>query len=519
MELLSRSCALEVCGSSVEPTISAELETRCEIPGNTGEAPAAVPVETAAQPVRYGRGELRLPGFLHLPSTVLALLSGLIGVDRRCGGVSGMEGAVGMDVDIVAGVDLSVQDSSSASRASVATTVDIVIPVFNEQRSLPGCVEVLRRYLAEFFPFEWLITVVDNASTDATLAVAHELAESCDRVRVLHLDRRGRGLALRAAWGYSDADVVVYMDVDLSTGLDALLPLVAPLVNGHSDVAVGSRLAPGSRTVRGVRRELISRCYNGVIRWTHGARFSDAQCGFKAARKEVVRPLLEYVRDDSWFFDTELLLLAEYNGLRVHEVAVDWVEDVDSRVNVLRTAGADVLGLVRVARAKFDGSARVSGLPCRPEPSPVHPGAVLGKPESGLLWQLFSFGVIGLLSTLLTVVVFAWLRGWWPPLLANLAALLVATLWNTEANRRFTFGWRSGSAGSVHMRGFLVLVLYYLVTSGGLLLLHALVRDPSRWWEVGVLVVSSVVGTALRFVLLRTWVFRRPGRLSAATPC
>lgn len=421
-------------------------------------------------------------------------------------------------MDVLTDVDVSARDSSQKRRDSLAAAVDIVIPVFNEERSLPGCVEVLRRYLADCFPFDWLITVVDNASTDATLRVADELSQSCDRVRVLHLDRRGRGLALRAAWVHSDADVVVYMDVDLSTGLDALLPLVAPLVNGHSDVAVGSRLAPGSRTVRGVRREVISRCYNRVVRWTHGARFSDAQCGFKAVRKDVVRPLLEFVRDDSWFFDTELLLLAEYNGLRIHEVAVDWVEDVDSRVNVLRTAGADVLGLVRVARAKFDGSARVSGLPCRPGPRPIHPGAILGKPGPGLPWQVFSFGVIGILSTLVTVVVFAWLRDWWPPLPANLAALLVATVWNTEANRRFTFGRRSGSMGSVHLRGLLVFGLYYLVTSGGLLLLHALVRDPSRWWEMTVLMVSSVVGTALRFMLLRTWVFHGPGGTDAATP-
>ncbi|MGB8201396.1 MAG: dolichyl-phosphate beta-glucosyltransferase, partial [Pseudonocardiaceae bacterium] len=239
-------------------------------------------------------------------------------------------------------------------------TVDVVVPVYNEERALPGCLEVLRSYLDDQFPFEWTITVVDNASTDGVLRVAKELAECDDRVRVLHLDRKGRGLALRTAWEYSDADVVVYMDVDLSTSLDALLPLVVPLVNGHSDIAIGSRLAPGARTVRSPRREVISRCYNVMIRLTHGARFSDAQCGFKAARAEVIRPLLAHVRDDGWFFDTELLLLAEYNGLRVQEIPVDWVEDLDSRVRVLPTAVADIRGLVRVARAKVTGAARVT---------------------------------------------------------------------------------------------------------------------------------------------------------------
>jgi putative flippase GtrA len=414
------------------------------------------------------------------------------------------------------GVDARRRVSSLRRYPPRAAMVDLVIPVHNEEHSLPGCVEVLHHHLAEHFPFHWSITVVDNASTDGTLRVAYELAEASDHVRVLHLDRKGRGLALRTAWGYSDADVVVYMDVDLSTGLDALLPLVAPLVNGHSDLAVGSRLAPGSRTVRGTKRELISRCYNKVIRWTHGARFSDAQCGFKAARTDVIRPLLKHVHDDSWFFDTELLLLAEYNGLRTHEVPVDWVEDVDTRVHVARTAVDDLAGLIRVARAKVNGSARVSGLPRRPAPRPAHPQAALGKRETGLLWQILSFGVIGALSTVVTAVLYALLRSWWPPLLANLVALTVTTLWNTEANRRFTFIRQSGSPGRIHLQGLLVFGLYYVVTSGALLGLHAWRPDPSRWLEVAVLVVSSVVGTAIRFVLLRSWVFRTDDRKSGS---
>jgi glycosyltransferase involved in cell wall biosynthesis len=292
--------------------------------------------------------------------------------------------------------------------AGKTTTVDVIVPVYNEERALPGCLKVLRAHLDEQFPLPWTITVVDNASTDDTLRVATELADADDRVRVLHLDRKGRGLALRTAWGGSGADVVVYMDVDLSTGLDALLPLVVPLANGHSDLAIGTRLAPGARTVRSPRRELISRCYNAIIRLSHGARFSDAQCGFKAARTEVIRPLLEHVHDDAWFFDTELLLLAEHNGLRVHEVPVDWVEDLDSRVHVVRTAWDDIRGLVRVARAKSSGAGRVTGLPRRPEPRPEHPDAVLAERDSGLRWQVGAFAVIGLLSTAATALLRAW---------------------------------------------------------------------------------------------------------------
>jgi glycosyltransferase involved in cell wall biosynthesis len=390
--------------------------------------------------------------------------------------------------------------------ATKTAGIDVVIPAFNEERALLGCVRVLDAFLTEHFPLA-TITVVDNASTDGTRAVAEKLAAEVERVRLLGLDRRGRGLALRESWLASEAEVVVYMDVDLSTGLDALLPLVAPLINGHSDLAIGSRLAPGARTVRGPRRELVSRCYNSLIRFTHGARFSDAQCGFKAARADVVRPLLAVVEDESWFFDTELLLLAEHNGLRVHEVPVDWVEDTDSRVAVLRTAWDDLVGLVRVARAKATGRARIDELPRRPEPRAAHPDAVLVRRDSGLSWHVVSFAIVGALTTLVHLALFAVFCPLWPVLLANLAALLIATLVNTEANRRFTFPGAIPRPGRAHAQGIVVFGLYYLFTSAALLLLHARVPDPPGVLELPVLLVACAVGTVGRFLLLRGWVF------------
>lgn len=388
-------------------------------------------------------------------------------------------------------------------------TVDVVVPVYNEQRALRGCVDVLKSYLAERFPFEWTITVVDNASTDGTLSIANELAQADDHVRVLHLDEKGRGRALRTAWQWSDADVVAYMDVDLSTGLDALLPLVAPLVNGHSDVSIGSRLAPGARTVRGPKRELISRGYNALIRLSHGAKFTDAQCGFKAARTDVIRPLLEHVRDDNWFFDTELLLLAEHNGLRVHEVPVDWVEDMDTRVRIGSTALEDIRGLIRVARAKAGGTARVRDLPVRPEPRAAHPDAVVSRRDTGLVWQLLSFGAIGVVSTAVTLVLYAMFRSVMNPLVANLLALIVTTMFNTEANRRFTFLGPRGSSGRVHFQGLIIFGLYYAFTSAALLVLHSTVAEPGRMLELTVLLGASLLGTVGRFVLLRGWVFKQ----------
>ncbi len=197
-------------------------------------------------------------------------------------------------------------------------------------------------------PYAWRIVIADNASTDATLAMARALAFELEHVTVLHLSRKGRGRALRTAWTASDADVLCYMDVDLSTDLRALLPLVSSLVCGHSEVAIGSRLAPGARIVRGPKRELISRGYNRLLRHVLRARFSDAQCGFKAIRADAARTLLPQIQDQGWFFDTELLILAQRRGLRIHEVAVDWIDDPDSRVDIVSTALADLRGVVRL---------------------------------------------------------------------------------------------------------------------------------------------------------------------------
>jgi glycosyltransferase involved in cell wall biosynthesis len=226
--------------------------------------------------------------------------------------------------------------------------VEIVVPVHNEAAGLEASVRRLHAYLTERFPLTWLVTVADNASTDRTWSIASRLARELDGVRAVHFAEKGRGRALQGVWSASAAPVVAYMDVDLSVDLDALLPLVAPLVSGHSDVAIGTRLAPGARVVRGAKREVISRAYNLLLRAAFHNGFSDAQCGFKAVRSEVAGALLPMIEDEGWFFDTELLILAEHRGLRIHEVPVDFVDDPDSRVDIVRTAAADLEGMWRM---------------------------------------------------------------------------------------------------------------------------------------------------------------------------
>ena len=259
--------------------------------------------------------------------------------------------------------------------------LDVVVPVYDEEADLEPNVRRLHDYLLREFPFTFRITIADNASRDATWEIARRLAGELEHVEAVHLEQKGRGRALRSLWFRSDADVLAYMDVDLSTGLDALLPLVAPLLSGHSDLAIGTRLSRSARVVRGLKRELISRAYNRLLRLALRVRFSDAQCGFKAIRADRARELLPLVRDEAWFFDTELLVLAERAGLRIHEVPVDWVDDPDSRVDIVATALADLRGVHRL----FCGLAlgriplaplrerRRPAVPPRPLPSLVRP--------------------------------------------------------------------------------------------------------------------------------------------------
>ena len=243
--------------------------------------------------------------------------------------------------------------------------VDIVVPVRNEEHDLAPSVTRLVGYLQDDFPFTARVTIADNGSTDNTWLVARSLEKAFAEVRAVHLDLPGRGRALHQVWSSSDAELLAYMDVDLSTDLNALLPLVAPLLSGHSDIAIGTRLAHGSRVIRGPKREIISRCYNLLLRVALRARFSDAQCGFKAIRACQARQLLPLVADSGWFFDTELLVLAERAGLRIHEVPVDWTDDTDSRVDIVDTALRDLHGMARVGLGLARGTIKVPPLALR----------------------------------------------------------------------------------------------------------------------------------------------------------
>ncbi|GAB2775089.1 glycosyltransferase [Amycolatopsis magusensis] len=396
-----------------------------------------------------------------------------------------------------------------------APVLDVVVPVYNEETDLGPSVRELHRHLSLRFPYRFRITIADNASTDRTWSIAGELADELPEVTAVRLEQKGRGRALHAVWLASDAQVLAYMDVDLSTDLAALSPLVASLISGHSDVAIGSRLARGARVVRGAKREIISRCYNLLLRGTLSVRFSDAQCGFKAIRADVARELLPHVADTGWFFDTELLVLAQRAGARIHEVPVDWVDDPDSRVDLVSTALADLRGIARLARALATGTLPIGRLRDQLNRAPV-PVEAPGVP-GGLVRQLVRFAAVGIASTLAYLLLFVLLRGGVGPQAANFVALAVTAVANTAANRRLTFGVRGAAgAGRHHLEGMLVFLLGLGLTSGSLALLHS-ATSPSQPIELVVLVLANLTATVLRFLLLRGWVFN-PRRNRSETP-
>src|SRR6476661_146500 len=382
--------------------------------------------------------------------------------------------------------------------------LEIVVPVFNEEAVLENSITRLAEYLTLEMPATWKITIADNASTDRTPVIAARLSERLPNVDYRRLELKGRGYALRDAWNASDAKVLAYLDVDLSTDLAALPPLVAPLLSGHSDISIGTRLGRSSRVSRGPKREFISRSYNFLLRRTMQVRFSDAQCGFKAIRADVAQRLLPHVEDNGWFFDTELLIIAERSGLRIHEIPVDWVDDPDSRVDIKQTALDDLRGMVRVAGSLVKGVIPVQAIYAELGRRPIVP---LGRPS--FFGQVLRFGLVGVVSTLAFALLYLVFQGPMGAQEANFLSLLLTAIGNTAANRRFTFGISGpNKLFTQQFQGLIVFLLAWGITASSLWALHSVNPDATASKELLTLTAANVFATLMRFVLLRIWVFR-----------
>ncbi len=426
--------------------------------------------------------------------------------------------------------------------------MDIVIPVYNEADQLVASVTRLRSYLDTSFPFSATITIADNASTDDTWQIASGLAGTLPGVGAIHLTQKGRGRALRTAWAASTAAVVAYMDVDLATDLDALLPLVAPLLSGHSDLAIGSRLATGAHVVRGTQREFISRGYNLLLRATLRSACTDAQCGFKAVRRDAAVELLPLVEDNEWFFDTEILVTAQRIGLRIHEVPVDWVDDTDSRVDVVQTALGDLRGVVRMlgpsarqravlrpARPPRPGTGAGhshdvdAGIPPatdptdrlaegRPDWAPLSLGAspaprLVAGGATDVRQQVFAdellrFAGVGAVSTAAYAALFAALEPAVGSYAANAMAIALCSLGNTAAHRGMAGTERLGLDRRHRVLTAGALLGVSLGISTGALAATRALGFRSLAPELGAVTVANLGAAVIRFAILRSWVFR-----------
>ncbi|MEY8570688.1 glycosyltransferase [Brevibacterium linens] len=373
------------------------------------------------------------------------------------------------------------------------TTVDLVVPVYNEEATLASSVETL--VAADTGPgTDVTIIIADNASTDSTPRTAAALAAAHPNVEYVRLEQKGRGRALSRVWQASTADIVAYTDVDLATDIRALEPMVEVIRSGLADVAIASRLQPGLEVQRGVRREIISRCYNRLLKLSLGVGFSDAQCGFKAMSAQAARELLPVVEDTEWFFDTELLARAEWAGYRIHEFGTDWIDDPDSSVDVLATAWKDIRGIVRLRRG-----------------GPVQAASELPAPNTGA--QILHFIDVGLISTVLYVTVFLFGSQVVSAATANIIALLLSTVANTALNRSHTFGVRSPHRRlTAQVKGLAVFCLCLAFTSAGLAVADGFTGAWASIGTLALLTAANLAATVVRFVLMRTWVFARGTR-------
>ena len=208
--------------------------------------------------------------------------------------------------------------------------------------------------------FTWQIVIADNASSDKTWELARILACKFPfTLRAIRIPQKGRGRALKITWSTSKARVRAYMDVDLSTDIRQIPELVDPILDGRADVCFGSRLLPASRVERCAKREFISRSYNRMLQSYLGVHFHDAQCGFKSISAEAADTLLPLVQDNEWFFDTELLVLAERMGIASCEFAVRRKEDPGTTVHIVDTVRKDLAGMKRLKASEGQaGSSR-----------------------------------------------------------------------------------------------------------------------------------------------------------------
>lgn len=352
----------------------------------------------------------------------------------------------------------------------------LVIPIYNEEKIIENTVRETIKYLNENTKYSYILVVADNASTDSSPEIVKNLQKEIPFLEYVRLPKKGRGLALHTVWKDFNAEVVAYMDADLSSPLTSLPNIIDPILNNESDVTFGSRLLPPGQAInRKGKRELTSQGYNFLLQFILGATFKDAQCGFKAISKEKFNQVEEEIKNQNWFYDTELLLISQYKGLRLKEVPITWVDDPDSSVKVFKTI---VENLKEMGRVYFTY-----------------------RPESVFI-KLFKFAIIGVLSTVGTALLFFLLRFVLDPQLANIVSLSTATILNTIANKRFAFKNKTKDPwGKTIIISAISFLLFWIPTAGSLWLLHNFFGVEDNYaLETFIVMVASFFGTLMKFI-------------------
>ena len=230
--------------------------------------------------------------------------------------------------------------------------VDIVIPVYNEEVNLEKNINILTEWLKNNFKYEWIVTIADNGSTDNTKKIAKDLDMKNKKIILKEITSKGRGIALRESWLSSTSDICAFMDIDLSTELEYLNEIIYPIVELECEICCGSRWMSSSNVKRGLFRGILSWSYNFILQTTLGLKIKDSQIGFKAIKTDTAKKVIPLIKDNEWFFDTELLLISQKNDLKIKQIPVIWIDHPKSTVVVLKTVK---MFLRNVWRMKKDG--------------------------------------------------------------------------------------------------------------------------------------------------------------------
>ena len=231
------------------------------------------------------------------------------------------------------------------------TQIDLVLPVYNGENYIEKSIRKLHDWIKQNPDHEYNIVIAINASTDNTLNIAKKLeSELPNEIRVMNIPQKGRGVAIRTGWENSNAEICAYMDADLSADLKHITEIIEPIIKNEAQICCGSRKMQDSSVKTTLMRGVLSWLYNLTLRTTLGLKIADSQCGFKSIRTDAAKKIIPLVESNGWFFDSELLVIAQKNGFKIKAVPVKWIDDVQTTVIVPKIVTEFLKGIKRMRK-------------------------------------------------------------------------------------------------------------------------------------------------------------------------